>query len=78
MSTFAEPAAFLNASPPTKSVVSLTQWRQRIESREARVGIIGLGYVGLPLTLLFASEGFRVTGFDIDTEKIETLNRGES
>jgi UDP-N-acetyl-D-glucosamine dehydrogenase len=42
------------------------------------VGIIGLGYVGLPLTLLFSSEGFRVTGFDVDTEKVATLNRGES
>jgi UDP-N-acetyl-D-glucosamine dehydrogenase len=42
------------------------------------VGIIGLGYVGLPLTLLFSEERFRVTGFDIDQEKVESLNRGVS
>ncbi|SEC02174.1 nucleotide sugar dehydrogenase [Terriglobus roseus] len=60
------------------SVRSLTEWRERVARREARVGIIGLGYVGLPLTLLFSSEGFRVTGFDVDTTKIDTLNRGES
>ena len=39
---------------------------ERIESRKAKVGIIGLGYVGLPLSLLFAEAGFTVTGFDID------------
>ena len=60
------------------SATSLEAWRERIRTREARVGIIGLGYVGLPLTLLFASEGFRVTGFDVDAKKIETLNSGQS
>src|SRR3954468_23285096 len=48
--------------------------QQRIEARTARVGIIGLGYVGLPLTLLFSEEKFVVTGFDIDRKKVETLN----
>jgi UDP-N-acetyl-D-glucosamine dehydrogenase len=57
---------------------TLSEWRERINTRQARVGIIGLGYVGLPLTLLFSSEGFRVTGFDVDTAKVDTLNRGES
>jgi UDP-N-acetyl-D-glucosamine dehydrogenase len=42
------------------------------------VGIVGLGYVGLPLTLLFSEEKFRVTGFDIDDAKVERLNAGES
>jgi UDP-N-acetyl-D-glucosamine dehydrogenase len=65
-------------STPIVTARSLTEWRERIARREARVGIIGLGYVGLPLTLLFSSEGFRVTGFDVDTGKVETLNRGES
>jgi UDP-N-acetyl-D-glucosamine dehydrogenase len=65
-------------STPNATVRSLTEWRERVMKREARVGIIGLGYVGLPLTLLFSSEGFRVTGFDVDTTKIDTLNRGES
>src|SRR5438270_4477840 len=43
-----------------------------------RVGVIGMGYVGLPLALLFSSEGFQVTGFDIDSTKITTLNAGRS
>ncbi len=60
------------------AVQSLREWQVRVNSREARVGIIGLGYVGLPLTLLFASESFRVTGFDIDEKKVSALNRGES
>ena len=45
----------------------------RIESREARIGVIGLGYVGLPLAVAFAQKGFRVCGFDLDAEKIEAL-----
>jgi UDP-N-acetyl-D-glucosamine dehydrogenase len=45
----------------------------KLQSRTARVGIIGLGYVGLPLALLFVEEGFRVTGFDIDSSKIDML-----
>ena len=51
---------------------------QCIENRAARVGIIGLGYVGLPLALLFSSEHFRVTGFDVDEAKVKTLNGGGS
>ena len=49
-----------------------------INTREARVGVIGLGYVGLPLVLLFAEAGFPVLGFDVDTKKTEMLNRGET
>jgi UDP-N-acetyl-D-glucosamine dehydrogenase len=51
---------------------------QRIGSKEATVGIIGLGYVGLPLADTLHSGGLRVVGFDVDTEKIEKLARGES
>jgi len=43
-----------------------------------KVGVIGLGYVGLPLALRFCEEGFRVVGFDVDPAKVEKLNRGES
>ena len=50
----------------------------RIKTREARIGIVGMGYVGLPLALLFSEERFKVTGFDIDGRKVETLNRGGS
>jgi UDP-N-acetyl-D-glucosamine dehydrogenase len=44
----------------------------------ARIGVIGLGYVGLPLACLFAEKGFSVTGFDIDPKKIDVLNAGRS
>ena len=50
----------------------------KIEALKARVGIIGLGYVGLPLVREFAKAGFDVTGFDIDGEKVDKLNRGQS
>ena len=50
----------------------------RIEARAGKVGIVGLGYVGLPLALLFSEERFPVTGFDIDTEKVEALNSSRS
>lgn len=49
-----------------------------IESRKANIGVIGLGYVGLPVVIRFCEEGFRVTGFDIDPEKIRKLKAGES
>jgi len=51
---------------------------KRIQNREISVGIIGLGYVGLPLAIRFSEEGFKTIGLDIDTEKIDKLNRGES
>jgi UDP-N-acetyl-D-glucosamine dehydrogenase len=50
----------------------------RIRERTALVGIIGLGYVGLPLARTFSARGFRVLGFDTDPNKIERLRRGES
>ncbi len=50
----------------------------KIESHHARIGIVGMGYVGLPLALLFSEERFRVTGFDIDSRKVDTLNSGGS
>ena len=51
---------------------------EKIISRTARVGIIGLGYVGLPLAMEFAKAGFPVTGIDIEPSKVAQLNRGES
>src|SRR5262245_52884227 len=50
----------------------------RLEARKARVAVVGLGYVGLPLAETFAWGGFPVLGFDIDAEKIARLRRGES
>ena len=51
---------------------------EKIHARSAQVGVIGLGYVGLPLVLLFREEGFPVIGFDVDAAKTEALTRGES
>jgi UDP-N-acetyl-D-glucosamine dehydrogenase len=51
---------------------------QKIAAKEAVIGIIGLGYVGLPLALVFEEAGFRVIGFDVDAKKPEALHRGES
>jgi UDP-N-acetyl-D-glucosamine dehydrogenase len=64
-----------NSSVATRTVDST---KNKIKQREARVGIIGLGYVGLPLALLFAEQKFTVTGFDIDQRKVDALAKGES
>ena len=50
----------------------------KIEARDYRVGVVGLGYVGLPLTLEFSCAGFIVTGFDVDPDKIENLTISKS
>ena len=51
---------------------------KKFEDRSARIGVIGLGYVGLPIVLRFCDEGFSVLGFDVDTEKIGILKKGRS
>ena len=51
---------------------------ERIVARQAVIGVIGLGYVGLPLACLFAETGFQVMGFDVDTVKVDALNQGTS
>jgi UDP-N-acetyl-D-glucosamine dehydrogenase len=60
------------------AAIELDDWLQGVKLRTTRVGIVGLGYVGLPLALLFSEERFRVTGFDIDSAKVAKLNEGES
>lgn len=65
----------------TAQTVSLTQFEslnKKLDNRTAKVGVIGLGYVGLPLVLLFSEQKFRVTGFDIDKNKVDTLTQGGS
>src|SRR5713101_4212534 len=66
----------------TKSEVGLPQIAQerleRLEARAAKIGVIGLGYVGLPLSLLLSEAGFKVTGFDIDAKKVTDLEAGRS
>ena len=51
---------------------------EKIRSRRARVGVVGLGYVGLPLAVEFAAAGFTVTGIDISEEKVRSVNAGDS
>lgn len=51
---------------------------EKIESKKANIGIIGLGYVGLPLAMEFCKAGFTVVGFDIDDKKVELLRQGKS
>ena len=58
--------------------MSLRPLQQKIRSKEAKIGVMGLGYVGLPLALAFAKSGFSVTGIDIDAAKVAKLNRGQS
>jgi UDP-N-acetyl-D-glucosamine dehydrogenase len=62
----------------TASESQLAAFKQEIDTREARIGIVGMGYVGLPLALLFSGRRFRVTGFDIEPAKVNTLNAGGS
>src|ERR1041385_5434555 len=57
---------------------ALEELLEKIDSRNAVVGVIGLGYVGLPVLLLFRESGFRVIGFDVDAAKADALMRGES
>src|SRR5882672_3981814 len=56
----------------------LRRFDDRVERRAARVGVIGLGYVGLPLAVEFARGGFSVTGFETDGDRVRRVNRGES
>ena len=60
------------------STSTIEKLKTKFKNREARIGIVGLGYVGLPLSLLFSAEGFRVTGFDIAADKVQKLNNGDS
>ena len=59
------------------SVLS-TQLLERLQSRQARVGVVGLGYVGLPLAVEFARSGLTVIGIDVDARKPAAILRGES
>jgi len=56
----------------------LNKLKKKISDKSAKIGIIGLGYVGLPLAVVFAKKGFRVYGMDIDEKRVKRLMRGES
>jgi UDP-N-acetyl-D-glucosamine dehydrogenase len=60
----------------TETIAKLLE--EKIASRQARVGIVGLGYVGLPLAVEFGKAGFQVTGIDLDSAKTSRVNAGES
>jgi UDP-N-acetyl-D-glucosamine dehydrogenase len=60
------------------SAVSLAAFQERIATRQARLGIVGLGYAGLPLAMLFAEVGFQVTGIDVDPERVRAVNEHRS
>ncbi|MBI1318972.1 MAG: nucleotide sugar dehydrogenase [Candidatus Hydrogenedens sp.] len=67
-------------SPPkrTAAAADVAALKAMILGRDARVGIIGLGYVGLPLVQAFCRKGFRVVGFDVDSDKVRRLLEGQS
>ena len=71
-------AAERTVSRGPQEPLDLEALRRRFVAREANVGIIGLGYVGLPLVGAIAGAGFRVVGFDVDAEKVALLNAGRS
>jgi UDP-N-acetyl-D-glucosamine dehydrogenase len=63
---------------PVNPKIDVAAFKARILAHQAVVGIIGLGYVGLPLVKAFCAKGYRVVGFDIDAAKVEKLERGET
>jgi UDP-N-acetyl-D-glucosamine dehydrogenase len=56
----------------------LGQFKKKIEDKSAHIGVVGLGYVGLPLSIAFLKKGYRVLGFDIDPQKATLLHQGKS
>jgi UDP-N-acetyl-D-glucosamine dehydrogenase len=71
-----DPMATLNAL--ARGEAAFEALLKKIRTREARVAVMGLGYVGLPLVRLFASKGFRVMACDVDAVKVDSLNKGRS
>src|SRR3954447_13715481 len=68
----------LLASPWMTQILSAPAFDERIATRSARVGIVGLGYAGLPLAMAFAEAGFDVTGIDLSGERVEAIAQGRS
>ena len=62
----------------TYASTTSTAFRERIRTRQAKIGIIGLGYAGLPLAMAFAEAGFEVTGVDLNEERVAWVNEGRS
>jgi len=68
----------VNSEVGVDPATSYAKLAELIRSKEAIIGVVGLGYVGLPLVRAFTAAGFRCMGFDIDHTKVEKLTRGES
>src|SRR3954466_9971236 len=60
------------------ATATATAFDERIASRQAKIGIVGLGYAGLPLALAFAEAGFEVTGIDLSAERVAAVREGRS
>src|SRR4051812_1113642 len=65
-------------TPPSSATATQTAFDERIASREAKIGIVGLGYAGLPLAMAFAEAGFEVTGIDLSAERVDSVNEKRS
>ena len=66
----------MSVAPRSAVVTDPEAIKSKIQARTAKIGVIGLGYVGLPLSLLFSEQKFAITGFDIDKRKVDTINAG--
>src|SRR5512143_2483968 len=64
--------------PRTRHPIPAEKLSRRIETRKAHIGVIGLGYVGLPLAVEFAQAGFRVSGIDLNATRVRQLAAGRS
>ncbi len=62
----------------SKVALAESVFHERVRTREARIGIIGLGYAGLPLALAFARQGFEVTGIDLNSDRVNAVNASDS
>jgi UDP-N-acetyl-D-glucosamine dehydrogenase len=71
------PSDQITTQVTTASAISM-ELEDKIRTRRAEIGIIGLGYVGLPEAMEFAKAGYQVTGFDIDPERVSKVNHGTS
>jgi UDP-N-acetyl-D-mannosaminuronate dehydrogenase len=67
--------AAVQETPASAHSIALTD---KIQAKTARVGIVGLGYVGLPLAVEYANAGYSVAGIDLQSTKVDAINRGES
>src|SRR5215217_8496120 len=72
------PDPLLASSALTETVSRAAAFADRIRTREARVGIVGLGYAGLPLAMAFAEAGFDVTGIDLSRDRVDAIAQGRS